>query len=94
MVLASFVEMLEDHFAVPDPSSWIEMRLWDDVPITRAEMYAGGRYDLLLEMAAGHIDVQAALDIFMPDWRDAYPPSDFEVFMASDGDLAIRQKQQ
>lgn len=91
-VLVSFIEMLEDHFSIADVSTWMEMRLWEGVPVTPTDIYSSGALDLLLDLAAGHLDAQAVLDAHLPGWRDTYLPSEFEVFTAPDGDLAIKKK--
>lgn len=91
-ILAAFIEMLEENFGIADPASWMEMPLIEGVPITAVEVYSSGHYKQLLEFAGGHRDAEQVLDEVAPQWRDQYPPSEFEVFTHPDGAPAFTRK--
>lgn len=93
-LLYSLLDMLEDTFHIAEVATWMDMRLVEGVPVTPADLFRGNALSLLLELANSRRDGQSALDEFMPNWREEYPRSDFEVFTAADGELSIRRKTQ
>lgn len=93
-ILAAFIDVLEEHYKVSDPASWMEMPLMEDPPVTAVEIYANGNFQVLLEYAGGHFDAAAVLDESMPGWRESHVPSEFEVFTGPDGEPAFARKQE
>jgi len=78
---------------VPDVAAFFETRVLADAPIRPMDFYAAGRIDLVLDWASRHQDDPAALlSAFDPDWRERYH-SEYEVFQATVGGLAIRAKE-
>lgn len=78
--------------AVRDVASWFEIRIVPGVPIRPMDLYGAGHLDLLLDWVSQHEkDPERVLSGFEPDWRELYR-SDFEVFEADDGELALRRK--
>jgi len=77
---------------VPDVAAFFETPVSADAPIRPMDLYAAGRVDLVLDWASRMVqDPTALLSAFDPDWRAQYD-SEYEVFEAADGDLAIRAK--
>lgn len=73
----------------------VEMRISDETTLTPADLYAMGRYQLLLDLAglryAPH-EVLAALD---PKWRTQYGVDDrFQVTLGPDGEPSIVIREQ
>jgi transcriptional regulator with XRE-family HTH domain len=78
---------------VPDVAAFFETPLLPNAPIRPMDLYAAGRVDLLLDWASRTVqDPAALLSTFDPNWRERYH-SEYEVFEATDGDLAIRAKE-
>lgn len=88
--LAALCEWL-DEYMITDVASWFEVPLADEVRVTPASLYEGGRVDLVLDYAAQRLGPERVLDEFEPGWRDALR-SRFEVFEAEDGNLSLRKK--
>jgi hypothetical protein len=90
--LLATCDLIHNSFFVSDIASWFEIRILPDVPIRPMDLYAAGRSDLLLDWVSQHeIDPIKLVSAFDPDWREHYD-SDFEVFEAADGELALRIK--
>lgn len=91
--LAEFMavcDLLAENHLVTHVASWFEVPIATDVPVTPLDLYEAGRLDLVLDHGTGHIsDPYHVLDDFDPNWRDTYH-SDFEVFVAEDGQPSIR----
>lgn len=87
----AFVEILEVDHIISAPASWMEMPLSPDAPVSGIDLAAAGRFEDLLDLAAGHASAGEVLDRWQPDWRTRYR-SDFEVFEASDGEPGIRPR--
>ena len=84
LIRASFVE---------DVASWFEIRILPSAPIRPMDLYASGQVDLLLDWVSQHeTDPERVLTLFDPAWRERYT-SDFELFEADDGELALRPKE-
>ncbi len=78
---------------VPDVAAFFETPVLPGTPIRPMDLYAAGRVDLLLDWASRTVQEPAALlSAFDPGWRERYH-SEYEVFEAADGDLAIRAKE-
>jgi len=78
---------------VPDVAAFFETPVLPGAPIRPMDLYAAGRVDLLLDWASRTVQEPAALlSAFDPGWRERYH-SEYEVFEAADGDLAIRAKE-
>ena len=96
LALARIVAMLDvlgEHF-VSDPASWLEMPVKDGVAISRLELLAQGRFDLVLLLIADDtapvVEVDRILDEYDPDWRSTLIDDQFESFLASDGVVSIK----
>ena len=76
---------------VSEPASWFEMPLVDGAPVTPATLYAAEQVSLVFDYASEHSDPESVLNEFRPDWRDEYR-SQFEVFVAGDGQRSLRVK--
>ncbi len=94
--LLAFLETLQASCpTICDQASWLEMRISDETTLTPADLYAMGRYQLLLDLAglryAPH-EVLAALD---PKWRTQYGVDDrFQVTLGPDGEPSIVIREQ
>jgi transcriptional regulator with XRE-family HTH domain len=92
-LLLSICDLLRDSFFIPDPASWFEVRVMPEVPVRPMDLFAAGHDALLLDWASGHEKVpERILDKAEPGWREHYA-TDFEVFEADDGELALRLKE-
>jgi hypothetical protein len=92
--LVAFLDVLGDHF-VTDCASWLEMPVKDGVEVSRLDLLAKNRFDLVLELISDDGDPVSAedvLDEFEPRWRSAFVDATFETFLASDGVVSIRPK--
>ncbi len=89
--LLAACDLIRDHYMVEDIASWFEMPLVKRVPITPIDLYADDRADLVFAFASGQEDPEALMSQFDPDWRDRYQ-SDFETYVASDGNHSVRLK--
>lgn len=92
--LVALLDVLDAHF-ITDPASWLEMPVKDGVGVSRLDLLAAGRFDLVLELVSDDGDVLAVdpvLDEFDPTWRTTYVDDRFETFVAADGVLSIRPK--
>ncbi len=89
--LLAACDLIQSHYMVDEIASWFEMPLFPSAPVTPITLYAADRADLVFEFASGHVDPEALLSEFDPDWRERYR-SDFEVFDAGDGHRSIRMK--
>ena len=89
--LLAACDLITSQYMVDEIVSWFEMPLSPSAPVTPITLYAANRADLVFEFASGHADPEALLSEFEPDWRERYR-SDFEVFVAGDGNRSIRMK--
>ena len=89
--LLAACDLITSHYMVDEIASWFEMPLSSSAPVTPIVLYSANRADLVFEFASGHVDPEALLSEFDPDWRERYR-SDFEVFDAGDGNRSIRMK--
>ncbi len=90
--LLAACDLIYEHYGIQEVTSWFEMPLQLGVPVTPVDLWAGGRWDLVLDFASGHVDSEQILTAWDPQWRDRYR-SDFDVFRAADGQLSIRPKE-
>lgn len=91
-LLAACDLVSEDYPNIHDVSSWFEMPIHLEAPVTPIDLWVDGRTDLVFEFASSHPDPDRILTAWDPAWRDRYR-SDFEVFRAGDGQLSIRPKE-
>jgi hypothetical protein len=84
--------LITDHYLVQDIASWFEAPIAFGYPVTALDLYAAKKPQLVFRLATGRVDPEQVLSAFDPDWRETYR-SDFEVFEANDGGLAIRAKE-
>lgn len=88
--LVAFLDLVGE-FPVADVAGWMETPLVAGYTATPIDLYRAGATDLLLEFAAGRIDVTPMLDEFDARWRERYS-SDFEVVDTLDGQRSIRRR--
>lgn len=89
--LAALVDMLADQFMIEDPAAWLEIPL-AGTGTSLADVYAGGRVELVLEYASRWIvSPEQVLDEFEPQWRAGRAAREFETFTAQDGEVSIRR---
>lgn len=94
LALASLLaarEVMLRHTTIQDFVQWFEITLLQDVPISPVDLWAAGAYPLVFEYALQELTAEEVLDEFKPDWREAYA-SEWETFVAGDGQLSIRSK--
>lgn len=93
--LLAACDLITENYLVQEVASWFEMPLplplGQDVPVTPADLWAAGHFDLVLDYASGHADTEQLLTSWDPQWRERYR-SDYEVFIAGDGQRSIRLK--
>lgn len=89
--LLAACDLIESHRSVADIGQWFEVPLVTGAPITAIDLWADGQQVLVFEYALEHRSAEAILDQFEPDWRTKYD-SDFETFVAGDGQLSIRMR--
>lgn len=91
--LAAFLELLFES-AIEDPAQWMEINLAlpDGYAVRPTQLYLDGHMTALLEIAGLRRDPERVMDGIDPEWRTTRR-SDFEVFMADDGQLAIQERQ-
>lgn len=88
----AFLNYLEAEGGVRDVAAWLEVPLVATVPVNRLDLLVAGRQDLVLSPLFGVAPSPSfVLDQFDPEWRSRYQ-SDFEVFLAEDGQRSIRPK--
>jgi hypothetical protein len=87
--LVAFTRILAEDHMVADIASWMEVPISTDAPVTAIDLYVGGHALSILELASEHAAPDAILDRVEPGWRERFR-SDFEVFVASDGQTATR----
>lgn len=88
--LLAVTDMLS-RYGVADPAAWMETPVSEGFGVRPMDLYPDDT-PLLLELASGRATPEKVLDIRDPGWRRR-GPSKFEVFEASDGDLAIRPRE-
>lgn len=86
--LAAFINLVREEHLVVDVPSWLEMPLADSA-VNGLDVYADGHFEMLLMYAANHLNAYELLDQVDPKWRDKVD-NRFEVFTATDGQMAIR----
>lgn len=79
--LARLVAAFDSLFrmGIDSPASWLDRRIWPDIPVRRFEALAVDGGDLVLAYAAGQCDAVALLNAVVPRWRSLYPPERSEV---------------
>jgi len=91
--LLAACDLIAEHYGVQEIGSWFETPILGGVPITPLDLYAApAQRSLVFEYACGHTDPEVVLTSFDPTWRERYK-SDFEVFLADDGQRSIRLKE-
>lgn len=93
-VVVALVEWLEREKLIDDVASWLEIPLLPPIPVTRLDLLAAQREDLIVASLTGdETPAEAILDDFDPAWRERVA-SDFEVFEADDGLRSIRRRRE
>ncbi len=90
--LLAACDLIIQHRSTADIGQWFEMPLLQEVPVTPIDLWAEGQYTLVFEHALEHRESEYILSRFQPDWRERYA-SDFETFVAGDGQLSIRMRE-
>jgi transcriptional regulator with XRE-family HTH domain len=90
--LAAFLDLVEE-MPVADPAAWLSMPFVAGFTITGEDLFRAGRLDVLLDHAAGHLEIKDLLASFDPEWRAHYA-SDWEIVDAPDGNRSIRRRDQ
>ncbi|GAA1805642.1 hypothetical protein [Agromyces neolithicus] len=92
--VVALLAVLEERF-IAEPTSWLEMPVRDGVGLSRIDLLAEGRFDLVLLLVSddgNDIEVGHILDEFDADWRNRYVDDSFETFLDADGVVAIRPR--
>lgn len=92
IVRRATLDAIADSCRIDDIAAWCETRIHPDAPVTPLDLYCEQRLDLFLLHAQQRATPEDILDRYDPGWRDRFA-SDWEVFTAADGDLAIRQRE-
>lgn len=90
--LAATCDLVESEYLVSDVAGWFEVPVASGVPVTPADLYRGGRLDLLLDWASNRLAPSQVLNRFKPEWRDEFA-TQFEVFEDSEGQLGLRHRE-
>lgn len=90
--LLAACDLITEHYLIQDIASWFEVPLIVGIPVTPIDLYSAGRFDLLFDYAGQHCDPEQVLTEYDSGWRERYR-TNFEVFRAADGDMAIRPKE-
>jgi transcriptional regulator with XRE-family HTH domain len=90
--LLAACDFVQHHHETDDIGQWFEMPLVQGIPVTLIDLWADDQYALVFEYALGHLAAETLLDRFEPEWRARYQ-SDFETFVAADGELSIRARE-
>ncbi|MCC3765208.1 hypothetical protein K3N28_19300 [Glycomyces sp. TRM65418] len=88
--LLAACDLISERYHVQEVASWFEVPISPDAPVTPMELWADGCHKLVFDFASSHSTATQTLDSWNPEWRERYR-SNFEVFMASDGQLSIRE---
>ncbi len=90
--IAALLDVLEEKGLVQDPAAWMEMDLPLDSGyfIRPLDLYLEGHVLALVDLAEQRQTVAQVLDQVRPNWRTNR--SDFEVFIDTDGQRSIRQR--
>lgn len=90
--IAALLDVLEEKGLVQDPAAWMEMDLPLDSGyfIRPLDLYLEGHVLALVDLAEQRQTVAQVLDQVKPNWRTNR--SDFEVFVDTDGQRSIRQR--
>ena len=90
--LVALLSWLRDEQVITDVVAWLEVPLVPEAPVTRLDLLKAGRRDLVIKSRVGEGTTPTEiLDEFDPGWRARFE-SDFEVFVAADGQRSIRPK--
>jgi hypothetical protein len=87
--IVALVETLRDDHLVSDVASWMEVPIVPEAPVTPIDLAVAGRLQDVVDIAGSHSTGEAVLNSWQPDWRERYR-SDYEVFLAPDGELGTR----
>lgn len=90
--LLAACDLIIRHRSTADIGQWFEMPLLPEVPVTPIDLWARGEHALVFEHALEHREPEYILSRFQPDWRERYA-SDFETFVAEDGQLSLRMRE-
>jgi transcriptional regulator with XRE-family HTH domain len=90
--IAALLDVLEDKALVQDPAAWMEIDLPLDAGyfIRPLDLYLDGHVAALIDLAEQRQTVAQVLDQVRPNWRGSR--SAFEVFLDTDGERSIRQR--
>ena len=89
--LAAFLDLLEEVGPVSEPAGWLNMRVSDQLTVTAADLYIDGRADDLLEHAQGHLEPEALLERWKPNWR-SIARSEWRIVNRPDGERVLTRR--
>lgn len=92
VALAGFLEVLNELLGGAAPASWLALPLVEGYSVTPRHILDETTAAALLDHAAGNITAINLLERVDSGWRDTYR-SDYEVFMADDGNLGLRRRE-
>ncbi|MCL2468353.1 MAG: helix-turn-helix transcriptional regulator [Micrococcales bacterium] len=92
--LARVVALLDalGTYFISDAVSWLEMPVMAGVALSRMDLFASGRTDLLLILASDDETTAptTVLDEYEPTWRFTLVDDNWEAFQAADGHTSVR----
>ncbi|MGQ0846884.1 MAG: hypothetical protein ACT4QF_22415 [Sporichthyaceae bacterium] len=89
--LLAACDLIGEYYLIEEIASWFEMPITLGVPVTPVALWVEGRQDLVFELASGHADAEQVLDSWDSEWRERFR-SEFEVFVADDGQRSLRPR--
>jgi len=92
--ILALLDTLTECF-INEPVSWLEMPVCDKVNLSRMDLVAADRTDLVIDLVRDLDDEKLAhhvLDEYQPDWRAVLVDERFETFVGNDGAVSIRPR--
>lgn len=89
--IVAMVDVLEEDHLIQDVASWLDIPICEPC-FTGIDVLEAGGYEDLIAYAGEHIGATALLDRWLPNWRDEVDDG-LEIFVAGDGERAIRRRQ-
>lgn len=89
--LLAACDFISTHLYVEEIGQWFEMPVIEDVPITPIDLWSAGHQLLVFEHVTQHLAPEEVMNQFDSEWRERFQ-SNFETFIAADGERSIRMK--